>query len=854
MLQRVCNVLNAEMKIIVFTLILTNIRQCAQGFGMPHDIQHSDYTKWTPIGGWRDDLFCPTSCNGEEECCCCGALTCWEIDADGCSVTVDYLHIEYDSLKGSSYAIALSTNSTVYELKHNFGRITRLPDNICDWNSTTLMDLSHNRIQSISDVKCLVNLYVLKLDFNFIEVIPNNTFTSFKYLTELSVSHNKLRYLDPYTIKTLNGNIANFNASFNDFISVDVTNIISMSTYCLKDFQGSYMRNITNTLNFTVPKDGLIGDGTINLNNTKSVQFINFSSIGMPFERSANQLNGQIYYDESSMRCDCNLYPIFHSLGSRTYEIWPNLLHNNFSCISPGHMKGRSLKDIFDSKAFEMLTCNIIENCPYKCVCIDRPSKNFVTVNCSGAGLTELPPDMPLGHWNNYRLDIHLDGNNIQTIHNRNYMHRIANLNLNGNPISNIPDTVAESFNELMSLNINAYTGSTIPRIFQKYNPASLNFGSNILTCDCSNLWIGRWLRSYSVTDGWRCYYEGVAVPIQVIDDYYIQCDESDEFSQFLILIIMVSVLSCLLLLGLVAYCFRFELLILKMRCCTRKNTTNMEDKFIDVFFSFNIENNEVYNYIIHQVRKRLLELNYSVYIPWLDNSPGATKEIEINNALNQSLNYVVVMCEMYNSDIICLSEFENIWSKHIANIQTRLIIINFDGLKTQNISNRPLKACVRVGNTLDFTARDDRLTDQMIAQLHRINKPFQVEQEPVYCFENDENKLGNTENQFPTYNDIPKLATHLKNVEYNVRVEPNVFLRLSERGNKHKTRKSEGRHDHYHRYALPKKRVDTGTCQCKFRRCYLSNTDNPWRPRASRQDHSVLDRRVNHVDIEAIV
>ena len=104
MLQRVCNVLNAEMKIIVFTLILTNIRQCAQGFGMPQDIQHSDYTKWTPKGGWRDDLFCPTSCNGEEECCCCGALTCWEIDADGCSVTVDYLHIEYDSLKGSSYA------------------------------------------------------------------------------------------------------------------------------------------------------------------------------------------------------------------------------------------------------------------------------------------------------------------------------------------------------------------------------------------------------------------------------------------------------------------------------------------------------------------------------------------------------------------------------------------------------------------------------------------------------------------------------------------------------------------------------------------------------------------------------
>ena len=834
---------------LVLIYVLMYFVKYTNSFGNSDNFTHPDFIKWTPSGSRRDDLFCPVSCAYDEECCSCHAVTCWEIDAFTCNVWINYFHVEYSDIIGSSNIIAEVDNATVYELVHTPGHMTSLPKNLCDWNSTTFIDLCHNRLQTISTIKCLWNLYVLKLDFNRIQNIPNNTFTNFRFLRVLSISNNKLRYLDPNTIKIKNGNIHSFSASFNDFISVDVTNVLSKNTFCIMDYHGSYMRNITNALDFSIGDDEEGGPGSINFTYTKSFQFFNFSTIGMSYNDAFDHMDGcKFHFDESSMKCDCNLYPLFDNLGVRTYDIWPNLLSDNFTCVSPEHMEGKSLKDILDSKTFEVLTCDLTEYCPYKCKCTDRPSNNVVTVNCTGAGLTELPDYMPIGHWNNYKLDLHLEGNSIQTIHNRNYINRIANLYMNANPVSDFPQHVAENFEELESLSMDSYRGSAIPVVFQKQNPKLMHFGDNIITCDCSNLWIGRWLRSYNVLDGWNCYVHGKVVPVREVDEYYLQCNESDELSPFIVVALFISALASLLITMLIGYYFRFEIILLKRRYFQTKQNQNSSEKSLDVFISFNEENDDVASFIINHVRKRLLDLGYSVYIPLFDNWPGANEELQINTALNDTFNYVVFLCEKYNSSKKCQSEFERIWAKYIADSQTNMIIVNFDALKSKHLFNRPLRAGLLVGKVLDFATREDRLIDRLTSQLNPLHKTRIPNHE--YNIENEENVNQNNL-------EVAAEQTH-NSRNNNVELDDETRFQCVRRGTKHVPvtenvydRRSSASAEKFVRQKQDRKKAaDSGTCNRKYRRCYLTNTDNPWTRTPKRNVHNMNDIVV-YVDIE---
>ena len=793
----------------VFTLfsILNNwFVHGSEGFGDTTNFTKAEYVPWRPADSQRTDLFCPADCEENDECCSCEALTCWEIDSHACSVTISNLHIEYLNWFGGSEVIAEMSDATIYELIHTGGRMTSLPGNLCAWNFTTIVDLSHNRIQNIDRIRCLEGLYVLRMESNLINSIQNDTFKNFKYLRTVSFANNKLKHLDPFTFEISDGNLHTLNMSFNEFTSVDITNILWTKPFCITDYQGSLMGSITNVLNFTVAENELIGPGTTNFNKSRSVEFLNFSEIGVPYERLVKQLDGRFFYDESSMQCDCNLYPLFNAVGVKTYDIWPNMLDNDFRCVSPERMAGKRLKTILDSKNFGLLTCDLIENCPYKCRCSDRPSESLVTVNCSGAGLTELPHEMPLGHWNNYRLDLHLDGNDIQKIDDRNYINRVVNLNMNGNPVSSFPETVAERFEVLATVEIDSYMGSSIPLHFQKYDPEKVDFGEHPLICDCDNLWIGRWLRSYSAFNKLSCYANGQVVSAHIVDEYYFQCNDVNDNSPFFLLAGFLSVLASLLILTLLGLCFRYELLLLKRRYIQRQNYSTKDARFIDVFISLNDENEDVFNYVAHQVRERLLDSGYSVYIPWFDKTPGATNETEIPTAISFSCNYIVFVCEMYNNSHQCQSEFESIWLNYSADINCRLIIINFDALKPKDIHNRPLKACLRMGPVLDFKNREDRLLHRLIRKL----RPGEVTN-----FDDKENNIEQDENDRPIKIDEEKLqpTPYMKRKKYVDDLKNNFPV--------------DNRLD-----------VDSGgkqsICNCNYRRCYLSDR---WIP----QDNDIV-------------
>ena len=818
---------------LIYTLLADGVKE----FGDPKNFTDIGYVSWIPTGSQRTDLYCPARC-AEEECCSCRALTCWEIDPQACSV-ISYLHIEYLDILGTTDVIAERNNATMYELVHTDGRMASFPRNMCYWNATTtVINFDGNRIKSIEQIKCMVNLYVLKMDDNLIDVIYNNTFTDFKFLRTLSVANNNLKYLDPFTVRMSNGNIHNVNFSSNEFISVDISNVLRPGPWCMGDFQGSFMRNITNLTNYTITDNELLGPGSINFNNSRALYFFNLTDIGIAYDAVQSKLsgNGHFYFDESSIECDCSLYPLIYYLDVRTYDLWPNMLDSEFNCTSPHRMKDISLRNIFDSKNYDLLTCDLMENCPYKCHCSDRPSHGVVTVNCSGAGLTELPHDMPLGYWNNYKLDLHLDDNAITSIDDRHYIKRIANLNMNGNPVSSFPQTVAKHLEVLETAELDSYIGSSIPVHFQKYDPRKVNFGGHPLVCDCDNIWIGRWLRSYSAHNKLSCYANSQIVSAHVVDENYLQCNAFDDRSPFILLAGFLSVLVSLFVLTLLGYCFRYELLVLKRRCFHKEQHPNT-DKIFDVFVSMNEDNHDVFMYVASQVRERLLDLGYSVFIPWFDKVPGASDETEVTTAISYSMNFVIFMCEMYNSSKWCQSEFEMIWSKYSADSRSKLIIINFDALKTKDVHSRPLKACLRAGTVLDFKLRADKLLDRLVRSVGPcILTNFDDE---IEIKDTDRNEVSDKNG----YNMQKKPGIQKKKLRMRDQQRDYLIDTENLRDDRSKLQNSSVRG------LAGDTSGEYSKCNRRYRRCYLSDTDNPWIRKGNLNFHKTM-----HEDIATTI
>jgi len=538
----------------------------------------------------------------------------------------------------------------------------------------------------------------------------------------LTISNNQeILSLQPHTFITKGGNILIVDLNNNNFENVDITNIFRKGFYCKFQLNEGRVGEVSNQLSYSIKNNGKHGPGTIDFKNSDIGSFINFPDYGIAHSELKHYLFSNINMDASSFECDCKLYPYFKLVDSDYIKtLWPFLV-DDFFCKSPKRMEGLNLRRILDQQEYKHLTCDVQE-CPFGCTCTDAPDEHKVIVNCSNNGLRVLPEFIPIGFNNNTKVELIVKDNNITRVSKRDYLTRLVTFHLDGNDIRHFDHGVLSDITG--EINMDDQQLSTLSIEFQKLNYSKIHFGNQPVSCDCSNLWIGDWVRLYGTHGSLRCKLDtGEVKAAEHVDGDLLRCGTTFLHWYTVLLPLMCSLVTLCVTFA-AAYLMRFELLIV-FRSIFRKGMSTSDERTIlhDVFISVSSVNVAAYHFTLEEILKTLRRRNYKTFEPNTDILPGCDRDTEVTNAVNRSAQHVVVFCKDYLVDHQALKEFNDIMTTFVNDSWRNLVLINFDGLESSDIPIRRLRAVNRSRLVLSFRQTNTKLVTRLLNKLRPPRK-----------------------------------------------------------------------------------------------------------------------------------
>ena len=640
------------------------------------------------------------------------------------------------------------TNSTYYNLDHQDGRVAAIPENLCMFPNLVILNLANNFIDQLENISCILELNQLNVQNNRITSLESNTFSTMEHLRILDISYNRMQIIEPDTFLTSDGLIYSVSANQQTLKEVDVTNIFGYGLFCLRNLSHVSL-DMVNKNNFSVSagNSSIIGPGTINIHSLNNQPVYNFTDSGLDFRDFTRQMKASIEYDSSSFYCDCSIVPLLKEVGVPSIlTFWPALL-DGITCSSPDNLKGLVLDQYFKTETLDRLTCNLIEYCPWKCNCTDLQTQEKVLVNCTGAGLTSLPDYMPTGYWNNRDLEVLLDGNRINTVETREWLERTCIISLARNPFDKINTAEINYLPDDAEIDLSELVLKSLPRSIQKKDLNKISFNGTSVVCDCTNTWIGDWIRSYRANKKLRCNVNGHFIFAEHVSSSSLDCTDEEHVSPFVLLGTLISGLVVVILASLLLHYFRFKIMIIKRRL-TRSKKTETCPFLYKVFISFDTNDDWVFNWVIRDtehkhfhetISERLNKERCAYFIPYTDILPGENVEEVTSLKAGQCETFVIVFSEDYLQNETCRLEFDTIWKQYWAHQDKKIILIEFDrSNKTSATLDRRLEALLRASNPLRFEARNDRVTDRLLHRL-RETRPLTLQAQSVRTISRDE-------------------------------------------------------------------------------------------------------------------
>ena len=578
------------------------------------------------------------------------------------------------------------TNSTYYNLDHQGGRITAIPENVCMFPNLVIQNLAKNFIDQLANVSCILELNQLYVQNNRITSIKSNTFSTMEHLRILHISNNHMQIIEPDTFLTSDGLIYSVSANQQTLKEVDVTNSFGYGLFCLRNLSHVSLDLVNgNNVSIFAENSSVVGPGTIEISSFQNQSFYNFTDIGLDFPDFRKRVKASVEFSSLSFHCDCSIVPLLKKVGvPAVLTFWPALL-DNVTCSSPDTSKGLVLDQYFTNETLDKLTCNIKKWCPVKCTCTDLQNQEKVLVNCTGAGLQRLPDYMPTGFWNNRDLEVLLDG--INTVETREWLERTQIISLAGNPFDKIDTAEINHLPDDAEIDLSKLVLKSLPRSIQKKDLNKISFTGTSVVCDCTNTWIGNWIRSYRANEKLRCNVNGDFIFAEHVSSSILNCTDEEHISLFVLLGTLIPGLLVVILTSLLLHYFRFEIMIIKRRL-TRSKKTETCPFLYKAFVSFDTNDDWVFNWVIRDkehkyfhetISERLTKERCTYFIRYTDILPGENVEKATSQKAGQCETFVIIYSENYLLNEMCRLEFDIIWKQYRAHQNKKIILIEFD-------------------------------------------------------------------------------------------------------------------------------------------------------------------------------
>lgn len=354
-----------------------------------------------------------------------------------------------------------------------------------------------NRISSVNNSTFipLRKLTTLDMSFNALTKLEAGLI-SLVSLRKVWFNNNNISEVDPEIVGKTNIELIFFNMDNNSLTYFDPWPYTTYQTYQRRFdreffFRHNKIERITNYMNWTYdlryPFEVIVN---LQYNKIKEIstevlqQFdpeINKeSTLAAFFSLYANLSNNPFF-------CDCTLYSFASAIQSSVFHYF-KVEDYRYRCGSPASVLG---EDFLHDLPLDNLVCNITTDCPAGCHCQDRPHNDTLFVNCTGAGLTEMPDVIPDN--NRSKLELFFDNNYIAALKNTSYIRKIHNISLFSNRIESLDADILKSLNAT-HLDFRNNRIVSLPREIRKFSYSTVQLAGNPLECNCESVWLLDWM------------------------------------------------------------------------------------------------------------------------------------------------------------------------------------------------------------------------------------------------------------------------------------------------------------------------------------------------------------------------
>lgn len=601
------------------------------------------HTFRSKTGPDKPNFLCSDRCLIEEQydrCCSCEGKTVWELDS-----TTGYLPVflEYRSMFGESVIVSNSSSNTFQWLEHSYGFMNGLPDNVCEYNNTLVsIILPGNRILSVEGVNCMWHLDTLDLSDNPISSISNTTFSGMPNLRVLRLVNTQIQILEPNTFIHADTEIFVTDLSNNDFISLDVSNIYSkLRAFCnisLSECNLTITRANENNLSLTESYGGgeiLLLKSEIHSGHPFFQVYGYDPDVFKQWPKYKTQ--GRFTFSEIGINCDCKTAEMLQS-GLDVYKKFTYIINDRYICSSPEHLKNIGVEQVFNDSSpisLDMFVCQKQSFCPVQCDCMEQPSQSRLYVDCSNKNLTSLPKYLPQTY---YDIELNCSGNMITNVESVRYMDQISILDLSGNPVDRVSESVPSNLSRLERLDLSDHSLSQLINTFKILDAGKVWFGENSISCSCNDQWIEAWRKGGNINESNVLMCKTGSGTLVHAEKAFSECNKVEAFDT---LNWLFCILPATMLLGLIIAKLLWTDFLLLGRHLTKSKFQKKYDN--DIFILYDEGNSDVLKFVLH-IMTFFQEQGFLCFVKEIHGGVGGASDVQLYQEMGNCRSVLAIL------------------------------------------------------------------------------------------------------------------------------------------------------------------------------------------------------------------
>ena len=539
----------------------------------------------------------------------------------------------------------LANMTEIKSIVLSFNSFHTFPCALTNLRKLSSLDVSHNQITSIPcDLSNMTNLASIELVYNLISV------------------------LDSWPIMLAKASLQKLNLDANDL--TQFTNTAGTSGVLCKAFHHPFSMSLkyNNIIHIMDIVKGW------NLDMKTNEELYNCLDFIVP-QVQWNPLN-----------CDCIDYDVYSYLQNRSISV-----RNQTKCSYPPKLEGMNPAYI----SLDQFVCDISENCPSGCICINSPFYQNITVNCEYTEFITLPENIPELPNEDYGYSLQFINGHLRNIFYAPYLRNVKAANFGNNSITEISMEALVALQNVSLLNLDHNALQRLPGNITDIHfkgDIDLKLGDNPWICNCTTTDIRSWMKDHeaAITDKLlvTCHSPPHVLNRNILyTDDHIFCPKNNVQINNYIIVLIVLGTSILLICIFYLIARRIRRWVGDGQLAEQMALLDEldEDREFDVFVSYACEDED---YILDDFIPQLENHNIKVCVHRIHFLGGNTIIDNISECINHSKRTLVFFTNFYKNSRFCMWEFKEVLNKDMREGTIRLITIKGNDLDVEGLDD----------------------------------------------------------------------------------------------------------------------------------------------------------------------